>query len=148
MAGWTLEPDYRHLAADFGSLDSVRPGGERLTRDPLSEVIRIERDGVRYYVKRYRSAGKGLRCYLARPRIKAEGRTQALREVGHSHRRSGRLGAGAQGRRLPARRHDSPASCRGTESDRSVLACNRDPRLKDPRWVDGASAGRSPRLRA
>lgn len=23
MAGWTLEPDYRHLAADFGSLDSV-----------------------------------------------------------------------------------------------------------------------------
>lgn len=73
MAGWTLEPDYRHLAADFGSLDSVFAlEGERLTRDPLSEVIRIERDGVRYYVKRYRSAGKGLRRYLARPRIKAE----------------------------------------------------------------------------
>lgn len=66
MAGWTLEPDYRHLAADFGSLDSVFAlEGERLTRDPLSEVIRIERDGVRYYVKRYRSAGKGLRRSLA-----------------------------------------------------------------------------------
>ena len=47
MAGWTLEPDYRHLAADFGSLDSVFAlEGERLTRDPLSEVIRIERDEI------------------------------------------------------------------------------------------------------
>lgn len=25
--------------------------GERLTRDPLSEVIRVERGGVNYYVK-------------------------------------------------------------------------------------------------
>lgn len=83
MAGWTLEPDYRHLAADFGSLDSVFAlEGERLTRDPLSEVIRIERDGVRYYVKRYRSAGKGLRRYLARPRIKASGRTSSASKWG------------------------------------------------------------------
>lgn len=94
MAGWTLEPDYRHLAADFGSLDSVFAlEGERLTRDPLSEVIRIERDGVRYYVKRYRSAGKEP---APLPGATADqGRVaepQALREVGHSHRRSGRLG--------------------------------------------------------
>ena len=73
MAGWTLEPDYRHLAADFGSLDSVFAlEGERLTRDPLSEVIRIERDGVHYYVSATAAPAKGLRRYLARPRIKAE----------------------------------------------------------------------------
>ncbi len=139
MAGWTLEPDCRHLAADFGSLDSVFAlEGERLTRDPLSEVIRIERDGVRYYVKRYRSAGKGLRRYLARPRIKAEwqnlkrfekwGIPTAEVVAWGLERKAGAFQRGAMiTRELP-----------GTE-DLSVLACNRDPRLKDPRWVDGVS---------
>lgn len=73
MSGWTLAPGYEHLAADFGSLDAVFAiQGERLTRDPLSEVVRIERDGVNYYVKRYTGAGKHMRRYLGRPRIKAE----------------------------------------------------------------------------
>lgn len=73
MAGWNLEPAYAALADDFGSLDAVFAlQGERLTRDPLSEVIRVERDGVNYYVKRYVGAGKGLRRYLGRPRVKSE----------------------------------------------------------------------------
>lgn len=46
--------------------------GEPITQDALSEVIRIERAGVGYYVKRYRKAGKGLRRYFGRPRIKNE----------------------------------------------------------------------------
>lgn len=54
MAGWTLDPAYADLHDDFGSLASVFAlEGERLTKDPLSEVIRVERNGVRYYVKRY-----------------------------------------------------------------------------------------------
>ncbi|HXR01755.1 MAG TPA: lipopolysaccharide kinase InaA family protein [Pseudomonas sp.] len=73
MAGWNLEPEYAALADDFGSLDAVFAlQGERLTRDPLSEVIRVERGGVNYYVKRYVAAGKGLRRYLGRPRVKSE----------------------------------------------------------------------------
>jgi len=73
MAGWNLEPAYAALADDFGSLDAVFAlQGERLTRDPLSEVIRVQRDGVNYYVKRYVGAGKGLRRYLGRPRVKSE----------------------------------------------------------------------------
>lgn len=73
MAAWNLEPEYAELAADFGSLDAVFAlQGERLTRDPLSEVIRVERGGVNYYVKRYVAAGKGLRRYLGRPRVKSE----------------------------------------------------------------------------
>ena len=53
MAGWRLEPDYCDLADDFGSLEAVFAlQGERLTRDPLSEVIRVQRNGVNYYVKR------------------------------------------------------------------------------------------------
>ena len=73
MAHWVLQSDYAEHEETFGSLDAVFAlEGERLTRDPLSEVIRIERGGVRYYVKRYWGAGKGLRRYLGRPRVKAE----------------------------------------------------------------------------
>ena len=46
MAGWTLDPAYADLHDDFGSVASVFAlEGERLTQDPLSEVIRIERNG-------------------------------------------------------------------------------------------------------
>ena len=73
MAGWTLLPGFAERTAEFGSLEAVFAlEGERITKDPLSEVIRIERGGVRYYVKRYWGAGKGLRRYIGRPRVKAE----------------------------------------------------------------------------
>ena len=64
MAGWNLATDYQGLSKDFGSLAAVFAiEGERLTKDPLSEVVRIEREGVRFYVKRYWGAGKGLRRF-------------------------------------------------------------------------------------
>ena len=73
MAGWKIAPAYAALAEKFGSLDAVFAlKGEEVTRDALSEVIRVECDGGNYYVKRYRSAGKGIRAYLPRSRIKAE----------------------------------------------------------------------------
>lgn len=73
MSSWKLAADYQMLHADFGSLEKVFAlQGERITHDPLSELIRVERQGIIYYVKRYRNAGKGLRRYAARPRVKAE----------------------------------------------------------------------------
>jgi tRNA A-37 threonylcarbamoyl transferase component Bud32 len=73
MAEWKLAANYQALAADFGNLEAVFAlQGARITKDAISEVIRVERDGVRYYVKRYRSAGKGLRRYLARTRVTSE----------------------------------------------------------------------------
>ena len=139
MAGWTLAPGYTHLAADFGSLDAVFAlQGERLTRDPLSEVIRIQRDGVNYYVKRYTGAGKHMRRYLGRPRIKAE--WQNLKQfakwgiptaevVAWGLERNGlAFGRGAMiTRELP-----------NTE-DLSALAERNDPRLKDRAWVEHVS---------
>nr|WP_314874529.1 lipopolysaccharide kinase InaA family protein [uncultured Pseudomonas sp.] len=139
MAGWTLLPEYQHLAADFGSLDAVFAiDGERLTRDPLSEVVRIQRDGVYYYVKRYTGAGKHLRRYLGRPRIKAE--WQNLKQfakwgiptaevIGWGLERNGlAFGRGAMiTRELPR-----------TE-DLSELAKRNDPRLADRAWVDHVS---------
>lgn len=137
--GWRLKPGYAALAGDFGSLDAVFAlQGERITSDPLSEVIRVERDGVRYYVKRYHSAGKGLRRYLPRPRIRAEWENLALfAEWGIPtaeivarglERRAGAFVRGAMiTRELP-----------GT-INLWILDYQQDPRLRDRRWVDGVS---------
>ncbi|MFI8480481.1 lipopolysaccharide kinase InaA family protein [Pseudomonas sp. NPDC078700] len=73
MAGWKLEAAYSGLADDFGSLDAVFAlQGDKITRDAISEVIRVERGGVRYYVKRYKSAGKSFRRYIGRTRVRTE----------------------------------------------------------------------------
>ncbi|MGE7992065.1 lipopolysaccharide kinase InaA family protein [Pseudomonas sp. NPDC089554] len=139
MAGWTLEPAYRHLEADFGSIEAVFAlEGERLTQDPLSEVVRIQRDGVNYYVKRYTSAGKHMRRFVGRPRIKAE--WQNLKQfakwgiptaevVAWGLERNGlAFGRGAMiTRELPR-----------TE-DLSELAQRNDARLADRAWVDHVS---------
>jgi hypothetical protein len=135
MAGWNLDPQYQALSADFGNLDAVFAlQGERLTKDPLSEVIRVERNGVRYYVKRYWGAGKGLRRYIGRPRVKAE--WQNLKNfakwgvptaviVGYGlEREFGRFVRGA----LITRELDH------TE-DLALLAERDDPRLRDNAWV-------------
>lgn len=60
-------------ARAFASLEAVFAlKGEAITHDPLSDVIRVDFDGVRYYVKRYHGAGKGVRRFVGRPRVKAE----------------------------------------------------------------------------
>ncbi len=136
MAGWVLEADYQHLAADFGSLDAVFAlQGERITKDAMSDVVRIERDGVRYYVKRYRKPGKGFRRFLPRPRVKAE--WQNLKQFAKwgiptaqvvaygLEREHGGFSRGAIITRELV----------GTE-DLQALAKQKDPRLKDRAWVD------------
>lgn len=139
MAGWYLDPAYAQLASDFASLEAVFAlEGERLTRDPLSEVIRIERAGVRYYVKRYWGAGKGLRRYIGRPRVKAEwqnlkcfakwGIATAPIVAYGLERKAGAFVRGA----LITRELDR------TE-DLALLAGRGDLRLSDARWVDGIS---------
>ena len=139
MAGWTLDAQYQGLVADFGSLDAVFAlQGERLTKDPLSEVIRIERQGVRYYVKRYWGGGKGLRRYVGRPRVKAEwqnlkyfakwGVATAPIVAFGLERQFGRFVRGA----LITRELSN------TE-DLGLLANNNDSRLQDCHWVDTIS---------
>ncbi len=139
MSGWKLEPAYSDLAGDFGSLDAVFSlQGERLTRDPLSEVIRVQRNGVNYYVKRYVGAGKGLRRYLGKPRVKAEwqnlkrfakwGIPTAEVVAWGLERRGATYDRGAMiTRELPQ-----------TE-DLSALAERHDPKLADRAWVDTVS---------
>lgn len=139
MAGWRLEPAYAELAEDFASLDTVFAlQGERLTSDPLSEVIRIERNGVRYYVKRYWGAGKGLRRFVGRPRVKAEWQNLKLFQrwgiptapiVAYGmERRAGLFLRGA----LITRELEQTL-------DLALLADSHDARLEDSRWVQEIS---------
>lgn len=139
MAGWYLDPAYAGLRAEFGDLTSVFAlEGKRLTRDPLSEVVLIERDGVRYYVKRYWGAGKGLRRYIGRPRVKAE--WQNLKNfakwgiptapiVAYGLERKG--GAFVRGALITRELEHT--------RDLALMAKKGDERLRDAGWVDGVS---------
>ncbi|MBB6340197.1 hypothetical protein HNP49_000347 [Pseudomonas fluvialis] len=140
MSAWRTAGDLpATLAVSFASLDAVFAlQGERLTRDPLSEVIRIEHEGVRYYVKRYWGAGKGLRRWVGRPRVKAEWQnlkhfaswgipTASIMAYG-LERRGGAFARGA----LITR------ELQQTE-DLALLAQRGDQRLQDAAWVDAVS---------
>jgi hypothetical protein len=139
MAGWKLEPAYSDLADDFGSLDAVFAlQGERLTRDPLSEVIRVERNGVNYYVKRYSGAGKGLRRYLGKPRVKSE--WQNLKRFAKWGIPTAEIVAWGLERRGAA--YDRGAMITRElprTEDLAALAARNDPLLADRVWVDGVS---------
>jgi hypothetical protein len=139
MAGWVLEPAFSQLANEFGSLDTVFAlQGERITKDPLSEVIRLELGGVRYYVKRYWGAGKGLRRYLGRPRVKAE--WQNLKYFAKWGIPTAQIVAYGLERKVGAfvRGALITRDLQGSE-DLALLAQHADVRLSDPHWVDGIS---------
>lgn len=139
MAGWTLDPRYADLSVDFGSLARVfLLEGERLTQDPLSEVIRVERNGVRYYVKRYTGAGKGLRRFIGRPRVKAEWENLML------FRRWGIPTApivayGMERRGCVFLRGALITRELEETLDLAMIVATKDTRLQDPRWVQEIS---------
>ena len=139
MAGWTLETKYAALAEDFGTIEAVFAlQGERLTRDPLSEVIRVQRDGVNYYVKRYTGAGKHLRRYLGRPRIKAD--WQNLKQFAKWQIPTAEVVAcGLERNGLSFARGAMITRELPKTEDLIVLAERNDPRLKDRHWVDHVS---------
>jgi len=57
----------------FSSLDKVFVlKGETIASDPLSYVIKVQVAGKNYYVKCYTGAGKGLRRYFGKSRIRSE----------------------------------------------------------------------------
>ncbi|SDU28859.1 Lipopolysaccharide kinase (Kdo/WaaP) family protein [Pseudomonas pohangensis] len=139
MAGWKLEDDFVALVADFGSLDAVFAlQGQRITKDEISEVIRLERAGVGYYVKRYRSNGKGLRRFSGRTRVMTECRNlKRFAQWGIPTPRV--VAAGMQRQKGSFVRgalitRELVGTC-----DLSQLALTRDPRLANPDWVRNIS---------
>lgn len=142
MSRWTLSPDFAHgeTARAFADLERVFAlEGTPITAAPMSEVIRIELDGHRYYVKRYTGAGKNpLRRWFARPRVQLEwenlqrfarwGIPTARIAAFGLERKAGRFVRGAMiTQEIPA------------TADLATLANKQDPRLANAAWVDAVS---------
>lgn len=75
MTRWHLHPDYAQTAAArcFSTLPATfAVTGECITRDKVSEVVRAEIGGTRYYVKRYRGVGAKLRRIVGSARAESE----------------------------------------------------------------------------
>ena len=140
MSDWQLVGE---LSADvahaFANLDAVFAlDGERIARDPLSEVIRVSISGECFYVKRYWAAGKGLRRFVGRPRVEAEWQNlQYFSDWGIAvaplvawgmQRRAGFFQRGAL----------ITSEVPGT-TDMAAMACAGDPRLADRQWVRSVS---------
>lgn len=136
MSSWQIVADLHPEAAErFASLDAVfRLEGERIASDPLSEVIRVTCGGQRFYVKRYWAAGKGLRRYLGRPRVKAE--WQNLRQFQRWGIAVAPLVAWGLERQGGAFRRGALITLEvANTTDMASMAKSGDPRLADPAWV-------------
>jgi tRNA A-37 threonylcarbamoyl transferase component Bud32 len=139
---WTLNAAYADSPAAkvFVDLDAVFAlQGQYITSDPLSDVIRVDFEGIGYYVKRYTGAGKNpLRRWFSRPRVRLEWRNlrafaawgiPTASVVGYGLERRG--GAFVRGALITEEIRDT--------LDMARLANNRDPRLRNPAWVDNVS---------
>lgn len=147
MIFWWFDQQDATARRLFGALDQVfRLGGERITKDPLSEVIRIEEAGVRYYVKRCAGNGKnarrrwyGLRQWLAPVRVKKEWQNLlAFRSWGIP---TARLAAYGIERHWGGFRRGALVTeeIRDT-TDLAKVALQNDDRLRDRRWVGEVAA--------
>jgi len=138
VSGWRLLApfDGGEAARAFASLDAVFAlDGEKVSNDPQSDVIRVAVDGARYYVKRYRRAGKNpLRRWLVRPRVQAEWENllafaawgiPCATVVGYGMER--RMGAFERGAVIT---REIPRT-----TDLARLALDDDPRLRERGWL-------------
>ena len=75
MKKWKITKEYQGTDVEkrFSTLEKVFScEGEFITRDLISGVDRVTINKKRYYVKKYRAAGKNIRRYLGRSRVRAE----------------------------------------------------------------------------
>ncbi len=149
MMFWWCDRELNGGAAGraFSTMDQVFAlEGDRITQDPLSCVVRVEREGKRYYVKRYAGNGKnalrrwyGLRQWLAPTRVKKE--WQNLLSFRQWNIPTARLAAYGIERRCGGFRRGALVTeeIRDT-TDLAKLAALKDERLRDRRWVGEVSA--------
>jgi hypothetical protein len=70
---WQLTDNSSQLMNIFCSLDAVFAlQGQKITQDKVSDVIKVKHQDIYYYVKRYTSAGKGLKRFFGKPRVQGE----------------------------------------------------------------------------
>ncbi len=136
---WQLLPQYRQCGSIFGSLDAIfRLEGEHITRERISNVIRVEHEGIRYYVKRYTHAGKGMRRFFGKPRIQSEWEN-LLWFASHGIATAPVVAYGMETRFGLFRRGALITQEIPDTTDLARLARNNDARLTDRHWVEQIS---------
>lgn len=149
MIFWWCDQELNGGAAAraFSTMEEVFAlDGERITQDPLSWVVRVEREGKRYYVKRYVGNGKnalrrwfGLRQWLAPTRVKKE--WQNLLRFQEWGIPTARLAAyGIENRYGGFRRGALITEEIRDTADLATLALQQDIRLRNSHWVGLVSA--------
>jgi tRNA A-37 threonylcarbamoyl transferase component Bud32 len=119
----------------FPNLDTVFDlEGDKITSDPISDLIVYQCYEVQCYVKRYYTAGKGIRAFRLKPRVQAEWEnTQRFAQWGI---RSEKIIAFGMERKLGAFKRGALITqgipnCKDLKS----LAAAKSPLLKDRQWI-------------
>jgi hypothetical protein len=132
---WRIAQGFEKLTSMFGNLDVVfQLQGERITGERISNVIRVEHEGVRYYVKRYSFAGKGLRRFFGKPRIQSEWEN-LLWFANHGIATAPVVAYGMEKRLGLFRRGALITQEIPDTTDLARLARDNDARLKNRQWV-------------
>ncbi|MEY1662252.1 lipopolysaccharide kinase InaA family protein [Isoalcanivorax beigongshangi] len=137
MANWQLHPAYQALVPEFHSLDQVFAlAGTPVTRDPISDVIRIERHGIGFYIKRYwnRNHRRGWRDYLRHPRVQREWENLARFAAWHIPTASV-VANGLERRQWGFVRGAMITREIASTESLATLAERADPRFDQPGWV-------------
>lgn len=136
---WRIAQGFEKLTSMFASLDIVfRLQGEHITRERISNVIRVEHEGIRYYVKRYTHAGKGMRRFFGKPRIQSEWEN-LLWFASHGIATAPVVAYGMETRLGLFRRGALITQEIPDTTDLARLARNNDARLENRHWVEQIS---------
>ncbi len=137
MQTWQFHPDYADSEAvrAFQTLESVfELKGETVTTGLLGAASRVSVDGKTYYIKLYQRAGKGLRRWIGRSRLRGEWEN-LLRFEKWGIPAAPVIAFGLEKRGLFFKRGAIVTEELPDTDDLSQLAKENDPRLKDRQWV-------------
>lgn len=141
MQNWQIHPDYAdgETGEAFRSLETVfRLQGEQITKGKLGATSRVTVGGRIFYVKLYRQAGKGVRRWIGRSRLRGE--WENLKYFADCKIPAAPLAAFGIEKRMGffIRGAVITAGLPETE-DLAQLARQNDQRLKNRQWVNAVS---------
>jgi hypothetical protein len=141
MQNWQIHPD--HTAGEpgkaFRSLETVFSlQGEPITRGNLGATSRVDVGGTIYYIKLYRQAGRGLRRWVGRSRLRGE--WENLQRFANWGIPVAPLAAFGIEKRLGLFTRGAVITVGLPETeDMAQLAKQNDPQLNDRQWVQAVS---------
>ena len=139
MKNWAIHTNFPEAQAVFRTLEKVfELSGKQITRDRLSNLIFLNVGGKNYYVKCYIHAGKGIRRFVGRSRIRGE--WENLLRFDTWGLPTAKLTAYGMEKNGPFFKRGAliTEELPGTQ-DLTELANKNDPRLQNQDWVQSVS---------